>query len=357
MKKSILGALCGIGVAVCVAACGGHHTLNPCSKHSYIMQCAKNAPGRIANRFSSRPQVFGIDFAYGGPSGQFLRAHGAAFGASYLSDSSKDWTAANIQTYKAAGRGVVSVWEQTCCQALNGYSQGYSDAKHANSEAGLLGMPKNRPIYFAVDTDTSYQSVVSYFRGADHAIGESRVGVYGSYSVVANLMLRHLAAFGWQTLAWSYGARFGPACIYQASINRDWFGYSVDYDYASCRNYGQWFLPKPKPKRKRKPPRVNVKAMRYNNFYVGPFSSPYGQLNERAVVEHYDKLRILPRLNKAQKIQLVKLEKRLKYLADRLAYISLAEGRGWGPFRRGARYQELIHRAQGKRCVSWQACL
>lgn len=239
-------------VAMLIAGCGGgpSHTVtvagHPCDPANYTMQCAADAPGQTAGGVGGPGALFGIDFAWGGPPGSVARAHGAHFGVSYLSGTSKDWTRSKIASYRSAGLGVVSVWETGQKRAVSGYSAGYWDARAASREAAALGQPKGRPIFFAVDTDASAASVAPYFAGVRAAIGKSRTGVYGGYSVVAGLYARGLIGHAWQTLAWSYGHWDGRACLRQTGINRSWFGYSVDNDLALCADYGQWFNVKPK---------------------------------------------------------------------------------------------------------------
>src|ERR1035437_10324903 len=70
---------------------------HPCAGNAYYMQCALAIPAAVPpTTLGLGPRTFpqsgfGIDFAWGGPSGQTAKANGAHFGASYLSYSSKDW--------------------------------------------------------------------------------------------------------------------------------------------------------------------------------------------------------------------------------------------------------------------------
>lgn len=230
---------------------------HPCTAAHWYMQCAITQPGTLSLAPGIRPQVtngsFGIDFAWGGPSGYFAAGHGARFGCSYLSDTSKDWSYALLHGYANAGGHACFVWESSQYRALSGYSAGYADARAASAEAARLGAPGVR-IYFAYDFDTSLyscRSICPYLEGADAAIGKARVGDYGGLNTVRTAFNAGVISGAWQTLAWSYGQWDPRACIRQVGINDRWYGYSTDFDYVVCANNGLWPAPKPPP-----PPRL-----------------------------------------------------------------------------------------------------
>lgn len=119
-------------------------------------------------------------------------------------------------------------------------------------------------------------------------------------------------------------------------------GFARNLDLSCCLPEF-WVTPAPTPKN---PPM-------YNLFYTGPFSSPYGDLNERLVVEQYDGAR---QHSLVYKLYLKNnLQPRLQWLADRVAYEAITNqvnGKpSWGVDHRGYRFQQLIHRAQGQRFV------
>jgi hypothetical protein len=105
-------------------------------------------------------------------------------------------------------------------------------------------------------------------------------------------------------------------------------------------------------------PFVKTTPSHYDRFPVGPF--PYGslKLNERELVQLYDRLRakqsLLRHPNRAE-LETTRTE--LEFLAKRCAYLAhqefpglpigeaLAKSSNW----RGWRFQQLVHRAQGKR--------
>lgn len=98
------------------------------------------------------------------------------------------------------------------------------------------------------------------------------------------------------------------------------------------------------------PPAPPADPHHYLRFVNGKFKTPhFGILNERSVVEHYDGAR---QNVKKYRRYLTILHAELKYLADRdysIAHKHLVHGKpSWGLFHRGYRFQELIHRSQGK---------
>lgn len=102
----------------------------------------------------------------------------------------------------------------------------------------------------------------------------------------------------------------------------------------------------------------------YGKFYEGPFESHWGALNERHVVEQYDKLREHAHLHE---VALHTLRAQLRFLAERVAHEAIEHATeyrpeggppaepvrrpNWREFHRGWRFQQLIHRAEGHRFV------
>lgn len=179
----------------------------------------------------------GIDFGWSGVSANTARALGARFGASYLSyDLTKNWTAALVHSYHAAGLATVAVWETTATRAEDGRAAGVSDARAARNEAAELGNV-NRPILFAVDCDCSGSAILPYFEGVHSVLG-NRVDAYGGYSQVAYLHARGVVGDdNWQTYAWS-GGRWLPTRY--APLEQYLNGTVFDHDRALRGDYGQW---------------------------------------------------------------------------------------------------------------------
>ena len=99
-------------------------------------------------------------------------------------------------------------------------------------------------------------------------------------------------------------------------------------------------------------PKPITNKVNYAWFEPQFFPSKWGKLNERQVVQAYDKARVHPFVNT---IKLRKLRAQLDFLAKRVAFVAKQDkvkGKpSWGLYHRGWRYQQLIHRAQGQRFV------
>lgn len=188
---------------------------------------------------------YGIDYT-GGLSAATLKdatvdGHPVKFVCRYLSGFSKDLTPSEAKSLSAAGLEIVVVWETTATRAEAGSSAGTSDARAALAEAERCGMPAGRPIYFAVDEDTTVgPNVTAYFQGVNHVLGAARSGVYGSYRVVKALRAANLVHWSWQTYAWSAGQWDLDAQLQQYSNNHMLGGHEVDYDRSTVPDFGQW---------------------------------------------------------------------------------------------------------------------
>ncbi len=194
----------------------------------------------------------GVDYAWARPSPSGLKAAGYTFAARYLSydTTGKNLTATEAKALWAAGVDVVVVWEQSGTAALNGYSQGVSDAKAASSQAASDGMPTGRPIYFAIDFDaqSSQQSALNaYFDGVASVIGVGRTGAYAGYYAIQRLFNAGKIKWGWQTYAWSYGNWDTRAQLRQVlnGITAAGDTNCCDKDQATALDYGQWHAKPP----------------------------------------------------------------------------------------------------------------
>lgn len=185
---------------------------------------------------------FGIDYAWGSPTGSALKSAGVTFVCRYLSTpgNSKNLSSTEARRLSDAGIDIVVVFETTASRALAGYGSGAADASSALRQARALGMPANRPIFFAVDFDTggSPSRVDSYFDGIASVLGKSGSGPYGSYEVCAHLLARGFK-YAWQSYAWS-GGKWSKAQLQQYSNDHTLAGTSCDYDRAMATDFGQW---------------------------------------------------------------------------------------------------------------------
>lgn len=202
--------------------------------------------------------AYGFDYTGGLSAATISRArvdgHPIAFVCRYLSGFSKDLTPSEAHNLSSAGISIVVVWETTATRAEGGHAAGVRDATMADAEARRCGMPASRPIYFAVDEDTTVgPHITAYFEGVASVLGRARTGAYGGYKVISALFDAHLIAWGWQTYAWSGGqwdTKHPGTVIEQYSNNRTLAGASVDYDRATATDYGQWRIgvtPTPTP--------------------------------------------------------------------------------------------------------------
>jgi hypothetical protein len=187
----------------------------------------------------------GVDYSWGRPSPAGLIADGYTFAARYLSydTSGKSLTHGEADALIAAGVDIVCVWEQGADDALDGYGQGVADAQAAAAQAASVGMPSDRPIYFAVDFDAqaSQQGTVdAYFDGVASVIGRGRTGAYGGYYLISRLFDDGRITWGWQAYAWSYGNWDGRAQVRQVDNGQTVAGGSVDLDTAMVADFGQW---------------------------------------------------------------------------------------------------------------------
>lgn len=157
-----------------------------------------------------------LDIAWARPTVAQIRATGAVGVVRYFSkDDTKDLTAAEVTSYLAAGLAVGTVYETTAGRATAGRAAGVADARAAEAKRKSRKLPPDHVIYFAVDTDTTWPSVVDYFAGVLSVLPVERVGCYGGFEVIQGAYKGGIQ-YLWQTLAWS-GGRLSPvADLYQS---------------------------------------------------------------------------------------------------------------------------------------------
>jgi hypothetical protein len=187
----------------------------------------------------------GVDYSWGRPRPSALRAAGYTFACRYHSYSTtgKNLTLSEAQALIAAGVDVVSNWEYSASEALNGYSQGVSNAQEAQRQALACGAPPDRPIYFSVDFDATpgqQTAINAYFDGIASVIGRGRTGGYGGFYVIQRLFDAGKIAWGWQTYAWSGGLWDSRAQLRQVRNGVTIDGADCDLDEAWAVDFGQW---------------------------------------------------------------------------------------------------------------------
>lgn len=193
--------------------------------------------------------IHGVDYSFGRPDPKKLKALGFDFAARYLSGgvSKKDITSAEYVQLRSANLAVVLVWEAGGSAAIGGFKQGVGDAQAARAQLARLGLPPNRPVYFAVDYDAGAKPstltvAIDYIRGAASVLGVANTGVYGGYRVTEGCLDAGVCKFAWQTYAWSYG-RWGRAQFRQTRNGQNVAGATVDLCEAVATDYGQWPAP------------------------------------------------------------------------------------------------------------------
>jgi hypothetical protein len=240
-------------IAVGVASCGGGTktvtvttpappalgapatSVHPCTATQFYMQCALPEPP-LTLKLGGTTSAYGVDFGWQNVSASQARAIGAKFGASYLSNSTKDWSLSLIRSYHSLGLATVFVRETSATRALDGCPAGIADAQASVAELRALGEPANQPFTMAIDFDASGPDVASYFRCASQT-APGRVNAYGGYVPLQYLCAHGLVGhFNWQTYAWSRGLFLPASC---APLEQYLNGNNFDNDRAIAVNYGQ----------------------------------------------------------------------------------------------------------------------
>lgn len=256
--------------------------------------------------------LFGLD-STGEVSAAAHHAVGSSVALRYLSRyTAKVPGAREVADYRNGGIHLVFVFEDGAKNALMGRSQGVSDATFARAQARALGMPINRPIYFAVDFDTAGNPSVTdaYFDGVAEVLGRTMCGPYGSAEVCAHHLNRGFG-FAWQTYAWSRNFFDGRCQVYQYSNGHTVGGVGVDFNHIYYEDFGQidfHFVPPP-------PPDPNH-YLWYPNV---AFPTSHGLVNERYLVQKWDHLWTNPDGNWKQ---LSVLKPALYYAQSRIWYVT-----------------------------------
>jgi hypothetical protein len=213
----------------------------------HLIKSSENLIGHwereLHNPLSTPLPAQGVDYAYGTPDLGRLKATGATFIGRYLGGNpDKDLTTDEALRLSHAGFNLITVFESAADRALLSHPAGEEDAVAAQLQLGRIGNP-HAPVYFAVDFEATPEQIPNirgYFNGAVAQLGRDRVGVYGSYTVVHELMSLDNIKYGWQTLAWSHGQWSPHAQVRQTMIEQPVAGVTCDIDRALAADFGQW---------------------------------------------------------------------------------------------------------------------
>lgn len=186
---------------------------------------------------------FGVDYAWSYHPGleADLKGAGVTFAARYISHTAaKDESLAEAEALGRAGIDSVLVFETLATEAEGGYAQGLIDAEVARERLAALKVPAGRPVYWAVDEDTTVGPNISGYSRAWDRVLPGLHGPYGSYVVVKAAFDVLRVRWAWQTYAWSHGLWEPRAQLRQYSNGHIIGGVSCDYDTAQYADFGQW---------------------------------------------------------------------------------------------------------------------
>lgn len=134
----------------------------------------------------------------------YLKSNGYTVVGRYLTGSSKGLKDDEPKRILDSGLSFFPIFQETLYTdtvSKYNYNLGVSDANKAVNRAKELGIPSGAIIYFAIDFDpidseiSSY--VIPYFNGINSAIGQYKVGIYGTRNACTKVM----------------GARYAETCF------------------------------------------------------------------------------------------------------------------------------------------------
>lgn len=186
----------------------------------------------------------GVDYSYARPNLAGLVNAGKRFVVRYIGpgSSSKYITDDEKAAILRAGLELVLVYEDSAGFMVD--SDGQAAGRTAQQRLSALDM-EGAPVYFALDVDArglnaqQWLQVQGFLNGASLVLGQGKTGVYGSYLAIERLV-PGFARYGWQTYAWSAGARSSKAALYQYRNDVQLAGGAVDLDVSLKADYGQF---------------------------------------------------------------------------------------------------------------------
>lgn len=185
----------------------------------------------------------GVDYSFARPGGAALAAAGKTFAMRYIaSNDGKAVTTKEMDDLHANGLSVGFVFEMGASRALSDRPGGIIDGKRVLAALTALGIPVDRPVYFAVDFNAApsqFDTIDSYLVGAASTLGSARVGVYGQAKLMDHCAGAKSAAWFWQTYAWSGGVVSKNTHVLQYHNGQNING-AVDLCRSYRADFGQW---------------------------------------------------------------------------------------------------------------------
>jgi hypothetical protein len=192
-----------------------------------------------------------VDYAFTHPTIAQLKAQGIKSVGRYFGQGSppKNLTKTEAELLSENGISIFSIFEFEANQVLGGLAQAEKDVALARVQKVAVGMPANRPFYFAADFDirdfapsstdpkAKLGPAGAYFQYVHDQMG-TNAGAYGGFWLIKRLFDAKLITWGFQTIAWS-GGHWDPRAQIRQTGAGD-FGTAADVDVPERTDYGQW---------------------------------------------------------------------------------------------------------------------
>jgi hypothetical protein len=163
-----------------------------------------------------------LDYSGGFPGAAAIKRAGYVGAVRYIGfpDRRKCTTRAELADFDREGIGMALVFEATAGNWRGGAVWGKTDGRIARDHANAIEFPADRPIYMAIDQDVvssgEFATMIEYLRGAGRSLGgPDATGVYGEADVINRARDAGVAAWFWQTAAWSRGVHAEGCHLYQ----------------------------------------------------------------------------------------------------------------------------------------------
>jgi hypothetical protein len=192
--------------------------------------------------------TFGVDYSTGPPTIQELKNAKVTFVGRYVSTPGhpKNLKPAEAERLSEAGIDIVVFFQHGREFMISDRDSGARDARSALAQGRGCGMPEDRPIYFALDTDPrpltarQWDAVFAYLDGAAAELGRDNVGIYGGRLAIDKALGAGKARWGWQTKSWSDGVWSDRAHVRQFEHDLPLGSGQVDKNRAMTDDFGQW---------------------------------------------------------------------------------------------------------------------